>query len=78
MNPVSLVTGANRGVGLEVARQLAEVGHAVYLGSRSTQALLAPLRDSRHPRIVHVSSSGAAVLLSRHRLTAFGDEAIDL
>lgn len=31
---VALVTGANRGIGQEVCRQLAERGHTVYLGSR--------------------------------------------
>lgn len=33
--PVALVTGANRGIGLEVTRQLAELGHTVYLASRN-------------------------------------------
>ena len=32
--PVALVTGANRGIGLEVCRQLAGEGYAVVLGSR--------------------------------------------
>jgi NAD(P)-dependent dehydrogenase (short-subunit alcohol dehydrogenase family) len=32
--PVAVVTGANRGIGREVARQLAGLGHRVVLGSR--------------------------------------------
>jgi NAD(P)-dependent dehydrogenase (short-subunit alcohol dehydrogenase family) len=35
MNTVSLVTGGNRGIGLEVCRQLAERGHSVLLTARS-------------------------------------------
>jgi NAD(P)-dependent dehydrogenase (short-subunit alcohol dehydrogenase family) len=35
---VSIVTGGNRGIGLEVCRQLAALGHQVVLGSRRLEA----------------------------------------
>ena len=38
MDTVSLVTGGNRGIGREVSRQLAGLGHAVVLTARSAEA----------------------------------------
>ena len=37
-SPVALVSGANRGIGLEIARQLASLGHRVLVGSRDLAA----------------------------------------
>ncbi len=34
---VTLVTGANKGLGYETARRLIEVGHSVYIGARSVR-----------------------------------------
>ena len=36
--PIALVSGANRGIGLEIARQLASRGHRVLVGSRDLGA----------------------------------------
>jgi NAD(P)-dependent dehydrogenase (short-subunit alcohol dehydrogenase family) len=35
--PVTLVTGANKGLGYETARQLIERGHTVYIGARNVE-----------------------------------------
>ena len=32
--PVTLITGANKGLGFESARRLIALGHTVYLGAR--------------------------------------------
>ncbi|RMG70773.1 MAG: SDR family NAD(P)-dependent oxidoreductase [Bacteroidetes bacterium] len=41
----SLVTGANRGIGLEIARQLSQRGHHVLMGVRDPKAAEAALRQ---------------------------------
>jgi len=35
--PVTLITGANKGIGFETARQLLELGHVVYIGARDVE-----------------------------------------
>jgi NAD(P)-dependent dehydrogenase (short-subunit alcohol dehydrogenase family) len=35
---VTLITGANKGLGFETARQLIERGHTIYLGARNTES----------------------------------------
>src|SRR6476660_8884406 len=34
---ISLITGANKGIGFETARQLVELGHVVYIGARDPE-----------------------------------------
>lgn len=33
---VTLITGANKGIGFAIARQLLDLGHVVYVGARDT------------------------------------------
>ena len=49
MNKIALITGANRGLGLEAARQLAPLGYTVILGARDIakgEAAAMELRES--------------------------------
>jgi NAD(P)-dependent dehydrogenase (short-subunit alcohol dehydrogenase family) len=49
VNRIAVVTGANRGIGLEVARQLAEAGDTVVLGARDLargEAVARPLVEA--------------------------------
>ena len=57
MNRIAVVTGANRGIGREVARQLADHGDVVYLTARR-------LADAE----TAVAELGAATNLHAHQL----------
>lgn len=57
----ALITGATRGIGSEVARQLAALDTNVHGAWRTTLALLPLLRPSPHGRIVNVSSGSGSL-----------------
>ncbi len=46
---IALVTGANRGIGLEVCRQLADLNYRVFLGSRNLKKGEEAVRELNHP-----------------------------
>ena len=61
MERIAVVTGANRGIGLEVARQLAAVGDTVVLGTRDLAAGSAAARP--------IVAAGGDVLVRRIDVT---------
>ncbi|MFH7594108.1 SDR family NAD(P)-dependent oxidoreductase [Streptomyces racemochromogenes] len=79
ISPVSLVTGATRGIGLETARQLAALGHTVLLcGRRLEDAEQAASRlgpgvpGALLPRRLDVTEEGGARALARGVEEEFG------
>ncbi|MEW2418668.1 SDR family oxidoreductase [Streptomyces sp. NPDC046866] len=77
--PVSLVTGANRGIGRETARQLAALGHTVLLCARRREdaeqavAELAPtVAGTLLPRRLDVTEADGVRGLARSTQTEFG------
>ncbi|GAA1992103.1 SDR family oxidoreductase [Kitasatospora viridis] len=73
--PVSLVTGGNRGIGLETCRQLAALGHRVVLAARDPEAArLAAERigPAVHPARLDVTSTADADRLAQHLRERYG------
>ena len=81
MNKVAIVTGASRGLGLAMAKGLAEAGYAVVMtaagdaealtaASRSINAETASSRTS--PILADASSADACEAVARHALDRFG------
>jgi NAD(P)-dependent dehydrogenase (short-subunit alcohol dehydrogenase family) len=79
--PISLITGANRGIGRETARQLAELGHTVLLCARDPQAAKNAaadlsrshgLRGTLLPRTLDVTDAAGVLELVRSVDAEFG------
>lgn len=66
MQRTVLVTGANRGIGLAIARWLAEIGNSVLLGSRELRAGEEAVKSLRRPELdieaIHMDLGNAAAL----------------
>src|SRR5713226_8841248 len=61
-NKTALVTGANKGIGFETARQLAQLGFTVWLGSRDQErgeAAVKELTDDGDVRFVSLDVTDA-------------------
>ncbi|MEM7126823.1 MAG: SDR family oxidoreductase [Chloroflexota bacterium] len=74
--PIAIVTGGNRGIGLEVCRQLAELNHRVILGSRDLgngeQAAAQLGHDSVIPQQLDVSDPASIDRLHDWVASEFG------
>jgi NAD(P)-dependent dehydrogenase (short-subunit alcohol dehydrogenase family) len=75
---IILVTGANKGIGFETARQLAQQGHTVIVGARDAQKAEAAVGElakenlTTHPLALDVTDSGSIARAVQHLTERFG------
>jgi NAD(P)-dependent dehydrogenase (short-subunit alcohol dehydrogenase family) len=65
---IALVTGANKGIGREIARQLAAEGHTVYVGSRDAERgkdAVAEIGGDARPLVIDVTDAGSIAAAAR-------------
>ncbi len=73
---IAIVTGANQGIGLEVVRQLADLGHTVVLTSRNEQKGRAALDQVNNPNVhyhqLDVTDKASILRFKEYVLKQFG------
>eukprot|EP00441_Pelagodinium_beii_P047476 CAMPEP_0197623364 /NCGR_PEP_ID=MMETSP1338-20131121/3399_1 /TAXON_ID=43686 ORGANISM="Pelagodinium beii, Strain RCC1491" /NCGR_SAMPLE_ID=MMETSP1338 /ASSEMBLY_ACC=CAM_ASM_000754 /LENGTH=220 /DNA_ID=CAMNT_0043193317 /DNA_START=75 /DNA_END=734 /DNA_ORIENTATION=+ len=74
LGKLAFVTGANRGIGLEVTRQLVEAGVSVYAGCRKTSEALDALKPTKIVTGVDVGKDAVEAVLAKE----VGDVTFDL
>ena len=65
---IALVTGANKGIGKEIARQLADAGHTVYVGSRDADrgaAAVAEIGGDARVLVLDVTDAASVAVAAR-------------
>lgn len=72
-NRIALVTGANKGIGLEIARQLARVGVSVIIGARDPARAKAAVEDLSSEQL---AAQSVAIDLNDHASIAAAAETI--
>jgi len=75
---IIFITGANKGIGLETARQLGREGHTVLIGARDAAkadgavATLAKEGIDAHPVVIEVTDSASIAAAAAHVAEKFG------